>query len=236
MTEQWLPLKNIVVHGDNYEVSNTGKVRPIKTKVELNPHRKPNGYRQCSLWLHSKQRQYYVHRLVAMTFIPNPDQLPQVNHKDGNKDNNSVSNLEWSTNIDNIKHAHRTGLIKQTGVDNPRAVLNDNSVREIKELYATGKYKQNELAQRFNVNKQTINNIVRGKSWTHIVVDVVPIYNSGKKGETNAHSKLTEKDVVKIRTMYAKGDTSYNKLAKIFGVSHFVIGSVVTRKSWSHVE
>ena len=69
-------------------------------------------YLQVDLW-NKKVKTYRVHRLVAETFIPNPNKLPQVNHKDGNKQNNCVYNLEWITNYDNIQHAVKNGFFKR---------------------------------------------------------------------------------------------------------------------------
>ena len=67
-----------------------------------------NGYMQVKV----SGKQIYVHRLVAQAFIPNPDNKPQVNHKDGNKANNNVNNLEWVTNKENISHAYENSLQK----------------------------------------------------------------------------------------------------------------------------
>lgn len=70
-------------------------------------------YSIVSLSLNGKQKHFYVHRLVAETFIPNPKSKPQVNHIDGNPSNNHYSNLEWCTNSENIQHAWDMGLIKK---------------------------------------------------------------------------------------------------------------------------
>jgi len=106
-----------------YEVSSQGKVRNVR-KCEnrikgrsrmLKPHivKAPSnsvGYYSVKLSKTSKGKDFIVSRLVAMVFIPNPDNKPQVNHKDGNTLNNVVSNLEWATCAENHKHAYETGL------------------------------------------------------------------------------------------------------------------------------
>ena len=93
-----------------YQVSNKGNVRRIgahryafgeyffdKSIKPLSPIKKENGYMYVSLSLKRKRKNFFVHRLVAETFIPNPENLPQVNHKDFTRDNNCVENLEWCT-------------------------------------------------------------------------------------------------------------------------------------------
>lgn len=72
----------------------------------------PNGYKFVCLRKNENNKNHMIHRLVAKAFIPNPNNLPCVNHKDGNKQNNNVSNLEWCTCSENLKHALRTGLVE----------------------------------------------------------------------------------------------------------------------------
>ena len=106
-----------------YEVSNKGRVRSIDRYVTgkngkkyfrpgriLSLTEKENGYLSVSLWKNNKGHSLYVHRLVGKAFIPNPNNLPTINHKDGNKQNNNVSNLEWMTYYDNNEHAIKHGL------------------------------------------------------------------------------------------------------------------------------
>lgn len=88
-----------------YEASNTGKIRNAKTKREIKTAAAAKKYHVVAL----SGVQYPVHRLVAQTFLENPDNLPFVNHKDSNKRNNHVDNLEWITNADNVKHAVAQG-------------------------------------------------------------------------------------------------------------------------------
>lgn len=97
------------------EVSNhTGKLRVKEKILKQRPDKK--GYMRIDIKNNLGRKKYYgVHRLVAEAFIPNPDNKPQVNHKDGNKANNNADNLEWVTNGENQKHAYRMGLNYVTG-------------------------------------------------------------------------------------------------------------------------
>lgn len=97
---------------DKIEVSNEGRVRsllrgsPKILKAQLDQ----KGYRRVRVTINRVKSTFKVHRLVAQCFLENPEQLPQVNHKDGNKQNNNVTNLEWISNIDNAHHAIANGL------------------------------------------------------------------------------------------------------------------------------
>lgn len=102
--ERWKKIRNTT-----YEVSNLGRVRTkegnIKKLFEDN-----KGYMRLQLYVNGKRINKRVHRLVAEAFIPNPDNKPTVNHKDGNKKNNSVENLEWATYSENQYHSIKTEL------------------------------------------------------------------------------------------------------------------------------
>jgi hypothetical protein len=114
-----------LVFNDGYEVSNKGNLRsldrmitnsigvsrcykglPIKYKPDK------NGYFIYKFLVDGKYKHYKIHRLIAELFIENPDNLPQINHKDGDKTNNNIGNLEWITNKYNLKHARLSGLNK----------------------------------------------------------------------------------------------------------------------------
>jgi hypothetical protein len=95
----------------NYTVTEDGLVYSLKSSkyISMLPNKNVQ-YLQVSLWKNNRGKNFYVHRLVAEAFIPNPNNLPMVNHKDGNKLNNHVSNLEWVVSSENAQHAVDTGL------------------------------------------------------------------------------------------------------------------------------
>lgn len=105
-----------------------------------------------------------VNRVVAWAFLPNPLDLPQVNHRDGNKENNAIGNLEWSTGHDNEKHAHRTGLKSGRGTSNSNARLVPAQVLEIRASADPIPV----LMERYDVARSTIINILNRTTWSHL--------------------------------------------------------------------
>lgn len=125
------------------------------------------GYHYVTLRKDGKNHLEYVHRLVAKNFIKNPHNKETVNHIDGNKNNNHVNNLEWSTYSENNQHAYDTKL-KLCGEDFYNAKLTIDKVVEIKAL---GKYTtyQN-IADKYGVTKATIRDVLMNKTWQSVVV------------------------------------------------------------------
>lgn len=121
----WKPVQE---YNGFYEVSNHGlvrgvdraipmpggRIRNVKEKL-LKPKRSADGYLFVSLSKYGVTNTRYIHRLVAVAFIPNPHGLPEVNHKDGNKMNNVPDNLEWCTHQQNVMHAYENGLSSNIG-------------------------------------------------------------------------------------------------------------------------
>jgi len=133
-------------------------------EIKLNQDRK--GYFVVGLRKDGVQKMWKVHRLVAISFIPNPENKPQVNHKDANKRNNCVDNLEWATNSENMQHAHDNGLMNlKIGERHPMAKLNEADISIIR----TSSLSTKELSKSFNVSVSTIKAIKGGKYWKHIL-------------------------------------------------------------------
>lgn len=141
----------------------------VKDKI-LTPHLNSSGYLRASMNLSGKNKYYFIHRLVAECFVPNPFNKDKVNHKDGNKHNNHFSNLEWVTSSENNKHAFDNGLRSPTiccGIDNWNSKLNEDKVKWIREHYIKGdrEYGQCALARKFGVSQSSMWSVINNKSW-----------------------------------------------------------------------
>lgn len=127
-----------------------------------------NGYLVVSLYKNGKNNKFLVHRLVAETFIKNPNNYKEVNHLNGNRLDNSVSNLEWVSSKQNKKHAWNSGLYTHKGENHYLTKFTEDDIREIRNSYKQGNISQYKLAKIYKVNQMTINCIVRYKTWKHI--------------------------------------------------------------------
>ena len=113
MEEVWKGLVyNNIDYSERLEISNLGNLRNSTNKHVYKLQLNPNGYYETYISLGHKGygKTFKIHRCVACTFLPNPENKPTVNHIDGNKQNNCLTNLEWATDSENIQHAYDTGL------------------------------------------------------------------------------------------------------------------------------
>ncbi|ATN94422.1 HNH homing endonuclease 3 [Bacillus phage BSP10] len=236
MLEIWKSLSEVVEYGNNYEVSNLGNIRNKQTGRLLKGRLNPKGYLGVNLYLNGKSKYYSVHRLVATAFLPNPEGKPQVNHIKGDeKQNNSVTNLEWVTGHENIQHAFSTGLQKaRKGESNSKSVLREDDVVNIKTALTAG-VSQYKLASLYKVSRSTIRSIQNGSSWAHVKVTGFTPFSKNVLGESNCKAKLTAEKVSKIREMYRTGEYSQRELGKRFNVSKTTIANIINNKIWSHV-
>lgn len=151
----------------NYAISESGTIINLKTKQIKSQYVGSTGYYMVSFSKCNKSKPNRVHRLLATAFIPNPNNKPHVNHKDGNKLNNCLTNLEWVTHKENMKHAFENGLANNTGVNNGMSKLTPAKVKHIKNSLIAGESQQ-KIANRMNVSRSCILKIHLGKTWAHI--------------------------------------------------------------------
>ncbi len=178
MDEIW---KDVPCFEGVYQASNLGRIRTVdrisptcygstrklKGKVVAENGGK-RGYLRVSSRAHGVM---FAHRLIAITWIPNPNNLPVINHIDGNKSNNNPLNLEWCTQPYNVRHGFNTGLTPRKtllkGDESIAAKLTEVSVANIKRRLLDGE-RAVDLAKEYGVNKNTIGELKAGRSWGHV--------------------------------------------------------------------
>lgn len=178
MPEKWLPIKGFET---SYLISNKGIVRSLvrERKVDnkggkaltkerdLKEYKTNHGYIKYSLTAFGKKKKVYAHRLVAEAFLINLEKYPCINHIDGVKTNNDVSNLEWCTFSQNNKHAYNAELRKpynRNGTRNPRSVLTNEQAIAIKNKI-DNKERIANICREFNVSDGCVSAIKNGKTW-----------------------------------------------------------------------
>ena len=157
---------------EDYSVSTKGQVRRDTPGPGTYPGKimKPSISQKGYLQIKLKKKIKRIHRLVAISFLPNPDNLPEVDHIDENKKNNNVNNIEWVTPCENIRRSYRTGSRDHMIAENsPSNVLTEIQVLEIKKLLEKEEFSQRKLAKKFGVHHSTIRKIINGKSWAHVI-------------------------------------------------------------------
>lgn len=151
-----------------YEVSNQARVRRIGAKAPKKQTVAAVGYLVVGLWKHNKGRVCYVHDLVASAFNGRKPAGLSVNHKDGDKKNNSPQNLEYVTLAENARHAWTTGLCPDTrGELSKRAKLTNDQAINIFKRAKQGEKTKN-LAAEFGVSSSAVSEIKTGKKWRHV--------------------------------------------------------------------
>jgi hypothetical protein len=159
----------VVPQNRKYVISNMGRIASARggSSRVLSPFDNGKGYKQIRITTDA-ERNYYIHRLVAQAFIPNPENKKEVNHIDANKSNNAVTNLEWVNLQENREHAKSTGLIWR-GEKAPGAKLKEADVLDIRRIFQENpKENKSEIGRRFGVGCEAIIKIVRRQRWQHI--------------------------------------------------------------------
>jgi len=148
----------------DYEISKSGVIRKKSNKYIKSQYVSDRGYYMVTLTKNKKQYPVRVHRILAKSFIDRVDGKDIVNHKDGDKLNNTLENLEWCTQAENIKHAVDMGLTNNSGENNGMAKLNQKKANKIKQLLKSGNTQQS-IANDYGVSRACIQKIKEGKTW-----------------------------------------------------------------------
>lgn len=217
--ERW---KDIVGYEGFYQISNKGRVRSLDRYVPIVRSRSifyiqfvkgrtlklqtdHYGYLVANLRRNGRKKENKIHRLIAIAFIPNPHNKPVINHKDGTKTNNSIRNLEWCTQADNLRHAIRTGLITKNYGNRNYTKLSKSDVLKIDRLLKTTGLTYMQIATKYGVSKSAISSISLGMTWSKVTRRI--------KGEVNLRCKPT-------KVISCRGDifTTLGEAAKFAGI------------------
>jgi hypothetical protein len=167
-----------------YKVSNFGRIKSVEKIITRSDFKtyfvkeyifskslNTEGYASCCLVNHNGvKKTKNIHVIVAKTFIPNPENKPQVNHINGIKSDNRVENLEWCTRKENAQHAFKNGLLKiSKGESHGRHKLKEEKIIAIRRLYKIKpSVKISGIAKKLNISVSQVNRILKRKCWTHI--------------------------------------------------------------------
>ena len=159
-----------------YEINPAGGVFSLRRKHLLKYRISNGGYRRVMLYDKTGHKELSVHRLVGIQYLPNKEGKPDINHIDGNKLNNHVSNLEWVTKAENSQHAVRLGLMgcwnsnkngKLSGEGNGRCKLSDKTVTQMRKEYTGKRGELKRMGEHYNVHWATVSRIVNNKQRTN---------------------------------------------------------------------
>lgn len=204
--EEWKP---IFFNGKkiDYNISNSGRISNSKGDI-LKPYTINSGYLAIKLSIENNRHHFLIHRLVAEHFIPNPENKPEVNHKDGNKLNNWSWNLEWNSRNENMQHAADSGLLSvKIGTDSPFAKHSEAQITRACQLLEKGNMTDAEVSLITGVSSNTIRGIKAGKKWKYIACN----FDIPKK-YSERWDKDTQKSIINLRKEGLKFSDIMNEL------------------------
>lgn len=208
------------INGNIYNTRRKGNGYNKKTFKKLRPITLPNGYLVVSLSINGVVTRYYIHRIIAISFIPLPDKYIskgltfedlEVNHKDGDKTNNHITNLEWCTSSENKIHAYKTNLSKQCE-DSCKAIFTNAQVHAVCKYLEENKLGPTEISRLTGVSIGQIHEIKNKNSWTKIS----SMYDFSNY--TPKQKKYTDQQLSKMYDLLANSNMSISEISKITGI------------------
>lgn len=225
--------KNIPGYNGQYQASTLGNIRNSEGHI-LRPNYDERNYVRVAL----RSRKFRRCRVVASTFIPNPENKPQVNHKNGVHSDDSVTNLEWVTPSENAQH-WVDHLSHCYGSGHPKSKFSENDIVCVHKLRGQGKTLR-EIAEKFHCSTTAIHLILNGSTYRDRGVPR-PAPTGMPKGSKHAMSKLNEEQVTEIKSILlskAKGSKcgfTMEEIGKRYGVTGHNIAAIRYGKTWKHV-
>ncbi len=198
MMEEWKSLDFLGY--PNYEVSNQGKVRNARTGIERKPQKREYGYLQVNLYNDKKQKMFKIHRLVAMAFLPNPDNLPCINHRDETPSNNCVDNLEWCTYQYN--NTYGTHMQKVSDALKGRKLSEEHKRKMSERMKDT--WSNTEFRNVMSEKLKGKTSWIKGKHHSEETKHRISEANKGKTLSEEAKRKLSESKKGKNNPMFGK--------------------------------
>lgn len=244
--EIWKPVEGLEFA---YEVSSHGRVRSVdracngkglsvvfRKGLIRKPRLNKDGYLYLMLYMDGTAVTRKVHRLVASAFCEKPDGCDLVNHKDGNKVNNSAENLEWVTSSQNARHAISLGLyVPRIGEDSAMSTMQNDDIDKIREMIISGSPIK-AVAEAFNTTVSVVMSIRTGRRWSGVGDPGLAkqCAESRLRGKNHPKRKLSDTDVLNIIEMLRERMTT-REIAKIYGVGHMAISNINTGTTWSNI-
>ena len=161
-------MRTDIVGFENYYFDMNFNIHSKITGKKMTYHYDKDGYAIVSLRKDSKSYLRKVHRLVALTFIPNPENKPEVNHINGIRNDNRIENLQWVTRIENIRHSFIFGKQCNKGEKHPNSKLKNKDIPLILKMYYFENRSRKEIAEIFNITHYTVTDILNGRTWRHL--------------------------------------------------------------------
>jgi hypothetical protein len=219
-------MKNLKEIGyPHYAATVDGRIYSLYSHKFLSDKKMLGEYKAVTICENGERKEETVHRLIAKAFIPNPDNLPVVNHKDGDKTNNCVTNLEWCTQKENVRHAMETGLRKKEVINDYRSIP-DEVVMQICILLEQGS-RNKDICEMFGVTSTCVSGIKSGKFYK----DISNNFNFRAIPSSN---RISETKVICICEMLQKKE-SINKIRLSYGVAFSVVKNIKDRKTYTYI-
>lgn len=229
-------------HKTKYVVSTDGDIYNIETGKKLVPEITTRGYQRVLIYYKGKRKHCSVHRLVADAYLPNPRCLPEVNHKNGNKLDNTVYNLEWCTGKYNVRHSYDMGL-NHSGDDSCNASMTNKTAMLIAQCFEDNVLTMTEISNLTGVSKRVLKHIFYGECWQRVVkgydfskYDVRDCrYNRSvckPKGVLSEH----ESRLLRGSELVAKTKYTYDEISKIIDVPLDEVREFCSKDDWNSVE